>query len=77
VNGTLLRLGLILLAVSLVMIFLSLASPVAARYFRWFGRLPGDIAIDREGLTIRIPLASSIVISVILTVVVNALLRWR
>jgi hypothetical protein len=33
------------------------------------GRLPGDIVIERERLRIYIPLASSILISVILTLI--------
>jgi len=35
--------------------------------FRWLGRLPGDIYIEREDFTLYFPLATSIVISVILT----------
>lgn len=40
-----------------------------------FGRLPGDIAIEGERGAIYIPIASMIVISVILTIVVNFFLR--
>lgn len=38
-------------------------------------RLPGDILIQRRGVVIWLPLASSLVISVILTLVLNLLLR--
>ena len=31
----------------------------------WFGRLPGDFVIKRENFTIYIPLATSVVLSVI------------
>ena len=40
-----------------------------------FGRLPGDIRIERDGLSFYFPLASSIVISIVLTVVINVVLR--
>ena len=40
-----------------------------------FGRLPGDIAIEGERGAIYIPIASMIVISVILTVLANFFLR--
>jgi DUF2905 family protein len=44
-----------------------------------FGRfhLPGDITFKSGNVTIYIPLATSIVISVILTVVLNLLFRQR
>ena len=35
--------------------------------FRWFGRLPGDIRIERPGVTVFLPLASMLVISVLLS----------
>ena len=39
------------------------------------GRLPGDIRIERDGTEFHLPLVSSILISIILTVLVNLLLR--
>jgi hypothetical protein len=39
-----------------------------------FGNLPGDISIDRPGLSFRFPLASGIVISVVLTLILNLVL---
>lgn len=43
----------------------------------WLGRLPGDLRIERPGLRIHVPIASSILISVILTLVLNLIARWR
>ena len=40
-----------------------------------FGRLPGDIAIESERGGIYIPIASMIVLSVILTIIVNLFQR--
>ena len=40
------------------------------------GRLPGDIRIEREGFSCFVPLASSILISVLLTLAINLLARW-
>jgi len=43
-----------------------------------FGRLPGDIAIERENVRVYAPIVSMIVLSIILTVVLNVALRiWR
>jgi hypothetical protein len=37
----------------------------------WLGRLPGDILIRRKYFTFYFPLATSIILSVILTVLIN------
>lgn len=37
----------------------------------WFGRLPGDIRIERDGVHVYIPIVSMLVASVVLTLVVN------
>lgn len=44
-----------------------------------FGRfhLPGDIVIRRGGATVYVPIATSIILSVILTVALNLWLRQR
>ncbi len=42
----------------------------------WFGRLPGDIRIERESTRVYVPLVSMIVVSIVLTLVVNLIRRW-
>jgi hypothetical protein len=44
-----------------------------------YGRfnLPGDIVIRRGGLTVYVPIATGIVLSVVLTVVLNLVARGR
>jgi hypothetical protein len=41
----------------------------------WFGRLPGDIVYQREGLKIYIPIATMILVSLIMTLLLNIV--WR
>lgn len=41
----------------------------------FFGHLPGDLRIERDGFTCLIPLVSSIVLSVLLTIVLNVVVR--
>lgn len=42
------------------------------------GRLPGDILIERENLRVFIPLGTMLLLSLILTIVVNVIARlWR
>ena len=67
------ELGRIILVIGLV---LAVVGGLAALGVRLpFGRLPGDIAIEGERGAIYIPIASMIVISVVLTIVLNFFLR--
>lgn len=43
--------------------------------FAWFGRLPGDIRLEGERTRVYLPLGSSIVVSVVLTVLINLVVR--
>ncbi len=49
---------------------------LAAKFGLPFGRLPGDIRIEREGFSFYFPLASSILISIVLTIVLNVIVRF-
>ena len=41
----------------------------------FLGHLPGDIRIERPGFSCMVPLASSIVISILLTILLNVIVR--
>jgi hypothetical protein len=41
----------------------------------FLGRLPGDIHIKKPGVTCLVPLTSSIILSILLTIVVNVIAR--
>lgn len=41
----------------------------------WFGRLPGDIRIERANLSVYLPITSMILISVVLSLLVQLLRR--
>lgn len=41
------------------------------------GRLPGDIIIRRESFTIYFPLATALLLSLILTLILNIIQRFR
>lgn len=38
----------------------------------WFGRLPGDLRVERPGFRLYAPIVSMLVVSVVLTVVLTA-----
>lgn len=42
----------------------------------WFGRLPGDIRIERETVRIYVPIVSLLVVSLVLTLFLNVLSRF-
>lgn len=48
---------------------------LASRLGLPLGNLPGDVRIDRPGFTFRAPIATCILLSVLLTVLVNVVLR--
>ena len=48
---------------------------LATKFGLPFGRLPGDIRIERDGFSFYFPLGSSILISIVLTIIINVVLR--
>ena len=48
---------------------------LASKFGLPFGRLPGDIRIERDGFSFYFPLASSILISIVLTIMLNVIIR--
>jgi hypothetical protein len=44
--------------------------------FGWFGRLPGDIRIERETVRVYVPFVSMLVISIVLTLLFNLIRRF-
>ena len=45
------------------------------RLFSWFGRLPGDIHYESGNTSFHFPVVTMIVVSVVLTLLLNLLLR--
>ena len=41
----------------------------------WLGRLPGDFTIRRDGLTLYVPLASGLLVSVLVSLLLNLFRR--
>lgn len=61
-------LGLILVIVGLVLVY-------APGLLSWFGKLPGDIRVESGRGGLYIPITSMIILSVVLTLLVNLLGR--
>jgi hypothetical protein len=67
--------GKVLIYAGLFLLLLGLILLYFPKLFAWFGHLPGDIRIEREGLRVYIPIASSLLLSLILTLLLNLLRR--
>jgi hypothetical protein len=67
-------LGRILIVFGVVVVLIGVLLVFAGR-LPWFGRLPGDVVIQRGPVTVYFPIMTSIVVSIVLTVLLN--LFWR
>ena len=71
------ELGKTLLGLGLLLGFVGAILLVAAKMGLPLGRLPGDIAYKGKNVSVYFPLATSILISVVLTVILYLLSRFR
>ncbi len=67
--------GKLIIYAGLVLVVIGVMVQYAPWTVSWFGKLPGDIRIQGEKGGVFIPLTSMIIVSVVLTVIVNLLKR--
>ena len=67
--------GPLLVALGVVLVVVGLL--VWAGAFRWFGRLPGDIRVERENVRVYVPITSMLLLSIVLSVVAAVVRRFR
>jgi len=60
---TLVLIGAVVMAVGLVLVF--------ANRIPFLGRLPGDVVVQKKNFTLYFPIATGLVLSLVLTVVLN------
>lgn len=41
----------------------------------WFGRMPGDIHVERKNFSFHFPIITSIILSILLTILLNVFFR--
>ncbi len=68
------EMGKILLGLGIILVGIGGLLILASRV-PWLGRLPGDIVFQSENFSCLFPLATSILLSLALTIVLNLLLR--
>ena len=64
-----------IIATGFILIVIGIILHFAPWLLNWFGRLPGDIRIETERSKIFIPITSMVLISIILTVLINLFKR--
>jgi len=62
--------------VGAILVALGLILNLAPWLVSWFGKLPGDIRIETERTKIFIPISSMLLLSLLLTLLLNLLKRW-
>jgi DUF2905 family protein len=67
-------LGRSLIVFGAIAILVGLVLLVAPR-IPWLGRLPGDILVRRDNFTLYFPLATGLIVSLVITLLLN--LFWR
>ncbi|MCB1140271.1 MAG: DUF2905 domain-containing protein [Leptospiraceae bacterium] len=67
-------LGAILLGLGLLLYF---GSRMDGSLLSWFGKLPGDIRIKKENFSFYFPLTTSILVSVVLSLILYLVSRFR
>jgi len=67
--------GKVLIILGSSMLIIGVSISYAPWLINWFGKLPGDINIKNENSSVFIPITSMIVISFVLSVVLNLFFR--
>ena len=67
--------GKLLIFIGMVIVAVGLVLQFAPGLFGWFGHLPGDIRREGEHGTLFIPITSMIVISVVISIIINLFFR--
>jgi hypothetical protein len=65
------RFGNLLMLIGVGLLVIGALVRFAPGLFAWFGNLPGDIEVEGENSRVFIPITSMIIVSIVLTVVVN------
>lgn len=67
-------LGLVLITLGVVLVVVGVLAWLGA--LSWFGRLPGDIRVERSGFRFYAPIVSMLLISLVLTALTSLFRRF-
>ena len=69
------ELGRLLITGGIVVVIIGLIITYAPWLINWFGKLPLDIRIQNENSTVFIPITSMLMVSIVLSIIVNLFFR--
>ncbi len=67
--------GKLFIYAGIALLVLGLIIRYAPWLVNWFGKLPGDIKIEKENSFIFIPITSMVVVSLLITLIINLFFR--
>ncbi|MFA5921452.1 MAG: DUF2905 domain-containing protein [Methylococcaceae bacterium] len=67
--------GKLLATIGVILLVIGLIINYAPWLISWFGKLPGDIRIEDEKKWVFIPITSMLIVSIILTIIINLFFR--
>ncbi len=67
--------GKVLIALGILLVVAGVVLVYAPWLVSWFGRLPGDIRIERDGGSVFIPITSMVIVSIVVSVILNIFFR--
>lgn len=68
--------GKILIIIGLVLILAGIILHYFPNVFQWLGRLPGDVNYSKDGFSLHIPIVTSLIISLIISLFIWLLKRF-
>jgi len=69
-------LGKAIVGIGATLIIIGLLFWFAGDKLNWFGRLPGDIRIERPGFSCFFPITTMIIVSIVLSILLSLLSRF-
>lgn len=67
--------GKVLIALGILLVVAGVVLVYAPWLISWFGRLPGDIRIERDGGSVFIPITSMVIVSIVVSLILNIFFR--
>lgn len=68
--------GILLVMVALIIALVGAVIYFAGSSFSWFGNLPGDLKVERKNFTFYFPMATMLVLSVVLSIIIKLILYF-
>ncbi|GIV32100.1 MAG: hypothetical protein KatS3mg030_402 [Saprospiraceae bacterium] len=65
-----------IIVIALVLLLIGLIIYLFGNKLNWIGNLPGDIRIERDNVRIYFPITTMLLLSVVLTILLNLLRRF-